>query len=135
MAKGNSKNLTAPQYKSGQSGNLKGRPKGSGADAILRTTGEKIVRRVNPLTGKREMTTIDQAIADTLCFRAFRGDVRAMVLYYNRTQGSPIQKIETEPNEAMTDLNKIMREIQESNGNGNGTKRKTARNTNIRRTE
>ena len=124
-----------PPWKPGESGNPKGRPKGVGADALLKQLAQEIKRTTDPITGKRRNMTIEEGIGWQLINKALRGDLRAIELYLERTQGKPLQKIETEPNEAMSDLNRIMREIQESNGNGNGSKRKTVRDTKIRHTE
>ena len=124
-----------PPWKPGESGNPKGRPKGVGADALLKQLTQEIKRTIDPITGKRRDMTIEEGIGWQLISKALRGDLRAIELYYERTQGKPLQKIETEPNEAMSDLNRIMREIQESNGNGNGTKRQTVRDTKIRHTK
>ena len=128
--KGNPQNLRPP-WKPGEVPNPRGRPKGVGADALLKQLAQSVKRTTHPITGKRVNMTIEEGIGWQLVNKALRGDLRAIELYLERTQGKALQKIETEPNPAMNELNKIMLEIQATNGNG--TKRKTTRNTDIRR--
>ena len=64
------------RFKKGQSGNPKGRPKGSKnlTTLLAQRLGAKVVIRVN---GKEKRVTMREAIAMRLCESALKGDHRA----------------------------------------------------------
>jgi hypothetical protein len=93
MAKrGTSTGSRKTQFKPGQSGNPKGRPrKGESLTEILRE--QATIKDV-----ARGRTKIERqaAIADKLWTLAIRGDIAAIKYIYDRLDGSPVQRTENE---------------------------------------
>ena len=82
FAEGNS---LGKRWQSGQSGNLKGRPK----DALLT---KEIRAQLNDV--RDDGKTNAQAIAESMISRAIKGDVRAADLIFNRIEGRVLQSVD-----------------------------------------
>ncbi len=78
-------NSLGKKWQSGQSGNVKGRPK----DALLT---KEIRAQLNEV--RDDGKTNAQAIAESMISRAIKGDVRAADLIFNRIEGKPLQSVD-----------------------------------------
>ena len=82
-------------FKKGQSGNPKGRPKGSlNRSTIVKKWLSALTDSKNPLTGDVENMSQEDAITLALMKKALSGDVRAYQALMNSCYGTPKQHIE-----------------------------------------
>lgn len=89
----NEKNLKS--YKKGQSGNPKGRPKGSkNRSTIARYWLEVNQKLKNPLTGDSETMSQEDLMTLALIKKAREGDVNAYKALMDSGYGAPFQQIE-----------------------------------------
>ena len=89
----NEKNLKP--FKKGQSGNPKGRPKGSLDSAtIIRKWLEAKSEYTNPITKKKELGQLFDEVVIGLIAKARKGDARAFEALLDRAEGRVTQKHE-----------------------------------------
>ena len=83
------------QFKPGQSGNPKGRPKG---DKEYRTrVRERLKKKVDatdPVTGKMKKRQLFEVMLDAQIKKATGGDSRAFNAIMDRAEGKPVQQLE-----------------------------------------
>jgi len=83
------------QYKSGESGNAKGRPKGSlNRKTIAREYLAFLQEEVNPLTGIKELLSNEDMITLALIHKAKLGDVSAYKALMDSAYGAVKQNLE-----------------------------------------
>ncbi len=86
-------NLTP--WKPGQSGNLKGKPKGIEHSKTRLTRLLKLTQKMpNPVTGEIEEFTVMEQIDMKLIQKARSGDLKAISLLGDRLEGKPMQGID-----------------------------------------
>lgn len=107
----NEENLKS--YKKGQSGNPKGRPKGSkNRSTIARYWLDVNQNLKNPLTGESEKMSQEDLMTLALIKKAREGDVNAYKALMDSGYGSPLQQIEQ--NQTSIDLSDFTtKEIRE----------------------
>ena len=107
----NEENLKS--YKKGQSGNPKGRPKGSkNRSTIARHWLDVNQNLKNPLTGESEKMSQEDLMTLALIKKAREGDVNAYKALMDSGYGSPLQQIEQ--NQTSIDLSDFTtKEIRE----------------------
>lgn len=113
------------QFKKGQSGNPKGRPKGSGKVNILKALAEELqAKRRVQVDGKRQMLTMEEAIAKAAVARAIK-DHRYFKTIVEQFHGFPTTKHEIEGKVSIIDdLYKKAKEHKgEEYGNGKSAKK------------
>lgn len=92
-----------PRYKKGESGNPKGKPKGTlSAKTIIRkwlACEEKIK---NPLTKQTEIATVLDSLTLAQIVKAKKGDVSSFNALLDRTEGKPTQPIANDPENPIT---------------------------------
>tara|TARA_R110002012_G_C11324829_1_gene576280 strand:+ start:90 stop:410 length:321 start_codon:yes stop_codon:yes gene_type:complete len=82
-------------YKKGESGNLKGRPKGSKNRATIAKRWLEILENAkNPISGKDEELSQEDMITLAMLSKARSGDVNAYKALMDSAFGSPIQQID-----------------------------------------
>lgn len=87
----------APQWRPGQSGNPKGRPKGIvSITDTLRKVIEKKMETIDPVTKNKDRKKIKEIIALALVGKALKGDVRAIQEMLDRLEGKVTQKVEAD---------------------------------------
>jgi len=90
----NDENIIPYKFKKGQSGNPKGRPKGSKSiRSIIKKYLEKEINHKNPLTGKDENLSVQDHMILTAIAKAISGDDRAREDVLNRLYGKPKEHI------------------------------------------
>ena len=83
------------QYKSGESDNPRGRPKGSSnRKTIARTYLAYLQEEVNPLTGIKELLSNEDMITLALIHKAKKGDVNAYKALMDSAYGAVKQNVE-----------------------------------------
>ena len=83
------------QYKSGESGNPTGRPKGSlNRKTVAREYLAFLQEEVNPLTGIKELLSNEDMITLALIHKAKKGDVSAYKALMNSAYGAVKQNVE-----------------------------------------
>lgn len=105
----NIKPLPEHQFKKGQSGNPKGRPKGKTISSFLKELGNatqiKYTLEITDANGKKKTqkvnvkspdskTPINQIAASVLLTKALTGDLKAMDMLLDRTEGKAKQTVE-----------------------------------------
>ena len=84
-------------FKPGQSGNPSGRPKGTlNRSTIFRRWGELEMNSVNPITGKKEILSIDDTLALNLIKAGQEGNVQAIKEYFDSRFGKIKDSLELE---------------------------------------
>jgi hypothetical protein len=86
--------LKPHQYKKGQSGNEKGRPKGSGGGPFLSTVLKQALQEDDLLDGKE--VKVEYTVVASLLKEAKAGNVQAINIVFDRVDGKPLQAIEIE---------------------------------------
>jgi hypothetical protein len=93
MSKDNS--IKNHQYKSGESGNPTGRPKGSlNRKTVVREYLAFLQEEVNPLTGIKELLSNEDMITLALIHKAKKGDVNAYKALMDSAYGAVKQNVE-----------------------------------------
>ena len=83
------------QYKSGESGNPTGRPKGSlNRKTIARIYLAYLQEEVNPLTGIKELLSNEDMITLALIYKTKKGDVKAYKALMDSAYGAVKQNVE-----------------------------------------
>lgn len=91
----NDDNIKKHEFKKGQSGNPKGRPKGiKNRSTIAKRWLEATRQGKNPLTGQEETLSQEDVITLALMRKAMDGDVTAYKALMDSGYGAPIQQIE-----------------------------------------
>jgi len=84
------------EFKKGESGNPKGRPKGSlNRSTIVRKWLEALENAKNPITGKLESMSQEDIITLALIKKARKGDTQAYKALLDSGYGAPKQEIKT----------------------------------------
>lgn len=81
----NLKNLKS--FKKGQSGNLKGAPKGKRLSTILKGLMDIDFKAQNKLTKKKEIKTLAEWVCHKLIYTALAGKTKAINIIFDRTEG------------------------------------------------
>lgn len=82
-------------YKKGQSGNPKGRPKGSKNRSTIAKKWLQVIKEIeNPLTLESEELSQEDLITLALLKKAANGDVNAYKALMDSGYGSPVQQVE-----------------------------------------
>lgn len=91
----NEDNIKKHEFKKGQSGNPKGRPKGAlNRSTIAKKWLEATRKGKNPITGQDETLSQEDVITLALMRKAMDGDVSAYKALMDSGYGAPIQQIE-----------------------------------------
>lgn len=89
----NNDNLTP--FKKGQSGNPKGRPKGSkNRSTIIKKWLEVEEKAINPITGEEELLSQEDIISLQAIGKARKGDISAYRAVKDCAYGAPVQQID-----------------------------------------
>lgn len=107
----NSKNLKP--FKKGQSGNLKGAPKGTRLSTILKGLMEVDFKAQNKLTKKKENKTLAEWVCHKLIYTALSGKTKAINIIFDRTEGKVPDNLNIHTDSA--DLESIKNQIRISN--------------------
>jgi len=90
----NPENIEDHKWEEGQSGNPKGRPKGSrNLSTILKEMLQQDVEVVGE-DGEKKKLTFQDAIVKKLLTQANKGDIRAIIEIFDRTEGKAKQEID-----------------------------------------
>ena len=101
------------QYKSGESGNPTGRPKGSlNRKTVAREYLAFLQEEVNPLTGIKELLSNEDMITLALIHKAKKGDVNAYKALMDSAYGAVNQSVKNGNNIILILLNKIKLQLQ-----------------------
>lgn len=85
------------RFQKGQSGNPTGRPKGTlNRSTIFKRWGELEMNSVNPITGKKEILSIDDTLALNLIKAGQEGNVQAIKEYFDSRFGKIKDSLELE---------------------------------------
>ena len=99
-------------FKPGQSGNPKGKPKGTmSLTANLRKLMEKEIDVTDPITKETGKKKIGEIINLRLIANAIKGDARSIKLVQERLEGKPSQEVNL--NAKVTKMDKIKRDGKE----------------------
>lgn len=112
-------NQNLKNFKKGQSGNPKGRPKGSRNRSTIAKYWLGIEQKIkNPLTKEDEQLSQEDQITLSQIQKAKEGDVASYRALMDSTYGSPVQQIEqTQENYDFTNLSKEdVKELLKENG-------------------
>jgi len=105
----NEDNIKKHEFKKGQSGNPKGRPKGSlNRSTIARRWLEATRKGKNPLTGKDEVLTQEDVITLALIRKAIDGDVSAYKALMDSGYGTAKDTIDINTNEVGIDFDELL---------------------------
>lgn len=90
----NPENLIGKGFKPGQSGNPKGKPKGTiSAKTIIRKWLESEDKMIDPITKKEQKVTVMDVITLALITKARKGDAIAFNALLDRMDGKPKQEV------------------------------------------
>lgn len=90
----NSENIAKHKFKPGQSGNPKGKAKGTiSTKTIIRKWLQSKEKTENPITGKIQILTVLDIITLALIKRAKKGDAKAFSVLLDRMEGKPKQEL------------------------------------------
>ena len=92
--KGDHGQLKPFQFKPGQCGNPKGRPKGHSITFFLNKILEKKLDITHPIEKKLKRLKIKEVIALKIVAKCLEGDLKAIVELYDRIEGKAIQRQE-----------------------------------------
>jgi hypothetical protein len=105
----NEDNIKKHKFKKGQSGNPKGRPKGSlNRSTIARRWLEATRKGKNPLTGEDEILTQEDVITLALIRKAMDGDVSAYKALMDSGYGTAKDTIDINTNEVGIDFDELL---------------------------
>lgn len=105
----NEDNIKKHEFKKGQSGNPKGRPKGSlNRSTIARRWLEATRKGKNPLTGEDEVLTQEDVITLALIRKAMNGDVSAYKALMDSGYGTAKDTIDINTNEVGIDFDELL---------------------------
>lgn len=105
----NKDNIKKHEFKKGQSGNPKGRPKGSlNRSTIARRWLEATRKGKNPLTGEDEVLTQEDVITLALIRKAMDGDVSAYKALMDSGYGTAKDTIDINTNEVGIDFDELL---------------------------
>jgi len=105
----NGDNIKKHEFKKGQSGNPKGRPKGSlNRSTIARRWLEATRKGKNPLTGEDEILTQEDVITLALIRKAMDGDVSAYKALMDSGYGTAKDTIDINTNEVGIDFDELL---------------------------
>ena len=108
----NEENIKKHQFKKGQSGNPKGRPKGSlNRSTIARKWLEATREGKNPLTGENEVLTQEDIITLALIRKAMDGDVAAYKALMDSGYGTAKDTIDLRTENVGFDFDEMMRKL------------------------
>jgi hypothetical protein len=111
----NKENVIPHQWKKGECGNPKGRPKGSkNLKTILRKWLDTHDEMKNPITGEQEVVTVEEKIVVAQIGAAINGDTRAFNAVMDRVYGKSRQAVElsTDPDNPLTINNNVNAEVE-----------------------
>ena len=112
-------------FKKGQSGNPKGRPKGS--FSFKKTIYEEMEKTFRTtVDGKRQTIEVGRGIIKAIALKAMKGDVRAAQFLQEVIEGKPISKHEIEGSLSLMDelYNKAKKHEGEDYANGKSAKKR-----------
>jgi hypothetical protein len=105
----NEDNIKKHEFKKGQSGNPKGRPKGSlNRSTIARRWLEAARKGKNPITGEDEILTQEDVITLALVRKAMDGDVSAYKALMDSGYGTAKDTIDINTNEVGIDFDELL---------------------------
>ena len=108
----NEENIKKHQFKKGQSGNPKGRPKGSlNRSTIARKWLEATREGKNPLTGENEVLTQEDIITLALIRKAMDGDVAAYKALMDSGYGTAKDTIDLRTENVGFDFDEMMKKL------------------------
>ena len=108
----NKQNIKKHEFKKGQSGNPKGRPKGSkNRSTIARRWLEATRKGKNPLTGEDEILTQEDIITLALIRKAMEGDVAAYKALLDSGYGTAKDTVDINTNNAGFDFDEMMKKL------------------------
>lgn len=111
----NEQNIKKYEFKKGQSGNPKGRPKGSkNRSTIARRWLEATRKGKNPLTGEDEILTQEDVITLALIRKAMEGDVAAYKALLDSGYGSAKETIDLNTNDVGIDFDELMEAMKKN---------------------
>ena len=105
----NEDNIKKHEFKKGQSGNPKGRPKGSlNRSTIARRWLETTKKGKNPITGEDEILTQEDVITLALIRKAMDGDVSAYKALMDSGYGTAKDTIDINTNDVGIDFDDLL---------------------------
>lgn len=111
----NEDNIKKHEFKKGQSGNPKGRPKGSlNRSTIARRWLEAARKGKNPITGEDEMLTQEDVITLALVRKAMDGDVAAYKAIMDSGYGTAKDTIDINANTSGVDFDELMKKLSDN---------------------
>lgn len=108
-------NIKKHEFKKGQSGNPKGRPKGSkNRSTIVKKWLETVQKSKNPISGEIEDLSQEDMITLAILKKARTGDVRAYKELMDSLYGSAKETIDLNTNDVGIDFDELMEAMKKN---------------------